>query len=171
MLLLLAGTWAPRHAAAGCCCAPRLGGTESHPRGGGGGEEELGPSPPILPAEAKQGGVVSLAAVFQNSELIPQASAVNRACLHAAVQRSGNGAVGSRTAPGGVKPERIFQGLSPQLLLGLMGWRRFSVLEKKGNFLNKRNPGSRTLRLSGERGMRFRFPLLPRACSGNYGAH
>lgn len=82
---------------------------------GDGQGEELRRSPPIPLAKAKQGAVISLAAKFQNSELIPKTLTVNHVCLHHAVHftKAETCTVQICTALRGVKHRQIFPGAQP----------------------------------------------------------
>lgn len=73
-------------------------------------KRRFGDLTPIPLAKAEQGGVVSLAAKFQNSELIPKTLTVNHVPSHRAVHstQAETWTAQIRAAPRGVKHRQIF---------------------------------------------------------------
>lgn len=139
-----------------CCCGMLLGRREQSqiPQrccgigAGNGHGEELRRPPPIPLAKAGQGGVISLAATFQNSELTPQTLTVNRVCLHDAVHstEAETWTVQIPAVLRGVKHRQIFPGAQPAAAVssdGLAQVQRSGKKKPKG-FVNKHNPGNKT---------------------------
>lgn len=117
---------------------------------------------------------MSSAAKFQNSELIPKTLTVNHVCLHDAVRSTEveTRTVQMCTALRGVKRRQIFPGAQPTAAVRSDGLVEVQCFGKKKDFLNKHSPRNKTVRLPwGAGGLRFRFPLLLRGCSGNYSAY